>query len=205
MTKLVWDSKPWQAFKTFAIIFSFVVNFVLLLVLLLVAPIILPVLGIIVNPLVGGLTESFVQMGDASIVRTIQVDDQIPISFTLPLSTTTDVRLVESVPLNIPATFVLPDGGGQINGNVTINLPSGLILPVQLSLEVPVNQTIPVKLNVPGNIPLADTDLGVPFKNLRGLFEPLNALLSGLPGSNEELIERLLALRDGTKPTVVSQ
>ena len=205
MTKLVWDSKPWQAFKTFAIIFSFVVNFVLLLVLLLVAPIILPVLGIIVNPLVGGLTESFVQMGDASIVRTIQVDDQIPISFTLPLSTTTDVRLVESVPLNIPAVFVLPDGGGQINGAVTINLPSGLVLPVQLSLEVPVNQTIPVKLNVPVDIPLADTELGVPFNNLRGLFEPLNELLSGLPGSNEELVERLLALRGGAKPAVDTQ
>ena len=32
--KWVWTGKPWQAFKTFAIIFSFIMNFVLLLVLL---------------------------------------------------------------------------------------------------------------------------------------------------------------------------
>ena len=29
--KWVWSGKPWQAFKTFAIIFSFIMNFVLLL------------------------------------------------------------------------------------------------------------------------------------------------------------------------------
>ena len=33
----VWEGKPWEAFKSFAIIFSFVLNFILLIVLLLLA------------------------------------------------------------------------------------------------------------------------------------------------------------------------
>lgn len=174
----------------FAIIFSFIVNIVLVIVLLLIAPIVLPIVGTIVNPLVGGLTESFVEMGEASIQQTIIVDDEIPIQFVLPLDARTDVVLAEAVPLQVQAQFVLPNGGGIINGVVNLQLPNNLVLPVNLSLEVPVSQTVPVLLNVPVDIPLAETELGVPFNRLQSLFVPLNGLLSGLPASNEELAER---------------
>ena len=186
MTRLFWQARLWQAFKTFAIILSFTVNFVLLLVLLLVLPIIIPLLNE-----VGGLCDSFVQMGEAEIVRTIQVEDEIPVVFDLPLSTQTTVVLVQPVPLNIPAQFVLPAGGGSINGNVAINLPAGLQLPVWLDLTVPVSQSVPVNLAVEVNIPLDETELGPPFQQLQGLFAPLDNLLQGLPDSNEDLIERV--------------
>ncbi len=191
MTRLFWQARLWQAFKTFAIILSFTVNFVLLLVLLLVLPIIIPLLNEVVEPLVGGLSDSFVQMGEAEIVRTIQVEDEIPVVFDLPLSTQTTVVLVQPVPLNIPAQFVLPAGGGSINGNVAINLPAGLQLPVRLDLTVPVSQSVPVNLAVEVNIPLDETELGPPFQQLQGLFAPLDNLLQGLPDSNEDLIERV--------------
>ncbi len=187
----VWSGKPWQAFKTFAIIFSFVMNLVLLLVLLIAAPLILPIVNTVVDPLVGGLTDSFVDMSDATISRTIVVQDTIPINFVLPLDAQTDVVVVSSVPLNIPATFSLPGGGGEINGNVTLALPEGLTLPVQLSLEVPVDQEIDVSLAVDVQIPLQETELGGPFNTLRGLFEPLDQLIKGLPASNEELFGRV--------------
>lgn len=191
--KFFWQGKPWQAFKTFAAIFSFIMNFILLLVLLIAAPIILPVVDTIVKPIVSGLNQSFVDMGEATIVRTINVEDEIPIAFTLPLSTTTNVRLTESVPLSgIPATFILPDGGGQINGTVSLSLPPGLELPVALSLDVPVDQRIPVELAVDVSIPLDETELGPPFMGLQGLFAPLDNLLDGLPDSNEELMDRVL-------------
>ena len=190
MRQYFWQSKPWQAFLNFAIIFSFIVNIILVIVLLLVAPIVLPIVGQIVNPLVGGLTESFVEMGEASIQQTIVVDDQIPIEFVLPLDARTDVVLADAVPLQVQAQFILPQGGGTINGLVTLQLPKDLILPVNLSLEVPVSQTVPVLLNVPVDIPLAETELGTPFNRLQGLFVPLNGLLGGLPASNEELVER---------------
>ena len=189
--KWVWARKPWQAFKTFAIIFSFVMNLVLLLVLLIAAPLILPIVDSVAEPLVGGLSDSFVEMSGATISQTIPLDTTMPISFTLPLEQETEVTIVRAVPLNIPAQFTLPDGGGQINGNVRIELPTGLPLPVQLDLNVPVDQTIPVVMQVPVEIPLQDTDLGGPFNTLRGLFEPLDRLIKGLPSSNDELFNRL--------------
>ena len=192
MNRHLWQNKPWQAFKNFAILFSCVVNIVLIIVLLLLAPLLLPIVSTIVNPLVGGLTQSFDEMGSAVIVRTITVDDQIPINFTLPLNQQTNVVLSEAVPLNVQAQMVLPDGGGVINGRVSLELPQGQVLPVELSLDVPVSQTVPVQLAVPVDIPLAETDLGVPFNRLRSLFTPLNDLLSGLPADGEALNARLL-------------
>lgn len=196
MRTIWWQSKPWQAFKTFAIIFSFIVNFVLVLVLLIAAPLIIPIVAEIVNPLVGGLTQSFVEMGEASIQQTIVVDDEIPIEFTLPLNQQTNVVLAAPVPLSVNAQFVLPSGGGTINGNVNLQLPKDLVLPVQLTLDVPVSQTIPVVLAVPVDIPLDETQLGTPFTRLQQLFIPLNNLLSGLPSSNQDLVDRVVGTRN---------
>ncbi|MCA9965587.1 MAG: hypothetical protein KC423_15135 [Anaerolineales bacterium] len=192
MNKQFWDGKPWQAFKTFAILFSFTMNLILLIVLLLLAPHILPLVDNSVKPLVGGLNNSFVQMSSATISRTIVVDDTMPIAFTLPLETTTDVTVVRAVPLEgVPAQFRLPDGGGVINGQVFLELPKDLTLPVHLALDVPVDQEIPVHLAVGVQIPLNETELGEPFMTLQGLFEPLDKLLQRLPGSNAELIQRI--------------
>lgn len=189
----LYGGKPWEAFKTFALIFSFIVNLIFFLVLLSIAPLILPIVNDIVNPLVSGLNQSFVDMGEAEINRVIMVDDEIPISFTLPLETETSVLLTEGVPLNnIPAQYVLPGGGGYINGTVSLTLPPGLALPVQLSLEVPVDQTIPVQLAVDVQIPLDETELGKPFNDLQAIFGPLDETLGSLPVSNEDLFNRLL-------------
>ncbi len=188
----LWTGKPWQAFKTFALIFSFAVNLILLIVLLVAAPLIIPIVADIAVPIVGGLNESFVDMGEAKIERTIDVDDTLDIKFDVPLSTTTDVVIVKDVALDgIPAQFVLPNGGGAINGQVTLSLPEGLKLPVQLDLIVPVEQTIPVRLAVGVDIPLDETDLGGPFNQLQAIFTPLDDMLTRLPSSNEELFQRL--------------
>ena len=191
MNKWLWQGKPWQAFRSFAILFSFVVNFLLIVILFLVAPQLLPTVDQVAAPLVDGLSVSFEQMGDATIEKSIAVSDTLPISFTLPVSDTTIVRLTEPVPLAVDATFILPDGGGSINGTVSLELPAGLELPIALSLLVPVNQVIPVLLDVPVFIPLKDTDLGVPFGTLRALFTPLNGFVGDLPGSNQDLFDRV--------------
>jgi len=192
MNRWAWDGKPWQAFKTFAILFSFTMNVILLIILLVAAPLILPIVNSVARPIVGGLNESFVDMSSATISRTIEVNDTIPINFTLPLNTTTNVVIIDNVPLQgVPAQFILPAGGGSINGQVYLDLPAGLQLPVQLNLEVPVDQQIPVALAVDVQIPLSETELGGPFQRLRGLFEPLDEMLDRLPASNEELMERV--------------
>lgn len=199
--ELFWQGKPWRAFKNFAILFSFVVNLVLILILFLALPMIIPGLNSIAKPLVGGLSDSFVQMGQARIQRTITVEDQIPVSFTLPLEQNTSVVLVEPVPMTVPATFNLPAGGGTINGVVSLELPPGTSLPVALDMQVPVSNTIPVELAVAVDIPLQETDLGEPFNNLQGLFIPLDRFLDGLPQSNDDLLRRIDDQARGQNPT----
>ena len=198
--------KPWQAFKTFAILFSFVMNLVLLLVLLLAAPLIIPIVQDIANPIVGGLSDSFVDMSEATIYRTIDVNDDLDIAFTLPLDTKTEVVVVESVALDsVPAQFVLPDGGGMINGEETLSLPEGLTLPVHLDLDVPVDQTIPVTVAVDVEIPLDETELGGPFNSLKALFAPLDKLIKGLPASNDELIDRVVGRMPETTEPIAAE
>lgn len=192
MNNSFWDGKPWQAFKTFAIIFSFVMNLVLLIVLLAASPLILPIVNDVAKPIVGGLNDSFVDMNEATIQRTIPVSDTIPVVLTVPLQTGTDVEVTEAVPLEgIPAQFLLPDGGGVINGTVSLNLPQGLVLPVALDLQVPISETLPVQMDVEAVIPLDETELGEPFGRLQGIFSPLNDLLERLPDDAQELQERL--------------
>lgn len=192
MNKRVWDKKPWQAFKTFAILFSFTINLILLIVLLVAAPLILPIINDIASPIVGGLNSSFVDMNQATIRRTIDVSDTIPVVLTVPLSTTTSVVILRDVPLvNVPAKFTLPHGGGEINGVVSLNLPKNLALPVQLDLQVPISETLPVQLAVEAIIPLDETELGAPFNRLQSIFAPLDALLRGLPANGQDLFERI--------------
>jgi len=193
MRNFLWHGKPWQAFKTFAILFSFGMNLILLIVLLLLAPNVLSLVHGVGKPLVVGLNDSFVEMSGATIVRTIEVQDVMPIAFTLPLETTTDVKVIRDVPLaGVPARFVLPGGGGEINGQVFLALPAGLELPVQFSLEVPVDQQIPIALAVDAEIPLAETELGAPFMRLQGLFAPLARWMNQLPADNGDFYRRLV-------------
>ncbi len=193
MREYFWQKKPWQAFKNTALIFSFLVNLVLIIVLLLILPQILPLVNGAVKPLVGGLHQSFVEMNQASITRTIIVDDVVPINLDIPISASTMVTLTQDVVLgNYPITLILPGGGGQISGNVTLVLPTGLELPVQLGLHVSVEDQIPINLGVDIDIPLNETQLGTPFTRLENLFGPLVDQLDQLPESNDAALELIL-------------
>lgn len=188
----VWQGRPWEAFKSFAILFSFVLNFILLIVLLLIGPLVFPViLNNTVEPIVTGLNDSFAMMNTATISQTIPLDTEMPLRTTIPLAAETVVVLTEPVTLdNISTTFVLPGGGGAINGTVSLVLPRDTALPVALNMQVPVSQTVPVVMAVPVQIELSHTDLGVPFDRLQSLFTPLDDLVTNLPSSNEELVQR---------------
>lgn len=191
MKTWLWSGKPWQAFKNFAIIFSFVLNLVLLVLLILGARYIIPVMNDVAEPVVAGLNDSFEEMENAHIRQRIAINDQIPVVFDLPVRTDTVATILEPVPMNIPTQFVLPGGGGYINGNVSFSLPAGTELPVQLDVVVPVSQSVPIVMEVPVDIPLSETELSQPFGDLRRLFAPLDSLLSNLPSSNAEAYQRL--------------
>ncbi len=193
MKEFMWQKKPWQAFKTFALIFSFLVNFVLIIVLLLILPQILPLVNGAAKPIVGGLSQSFVEMNQASIITTIEVSDTVPVNLDIQLSTNTVVTLTQDILLgNYPITMILPGGAGYINGEVSMVLPTGLALPVELNVDVPVRDQIPVNLIVDVNIPLNKSELGTPFTRLENLFSPLVDLLDQLPEDNDAAIQLVL-------------
>ena len=202
MKEWLWSGRPWQAFKNFAIIFSFVLNMVFLVLLILVAFYIIPVVNDVVEPVVSGLNDSFEEMESAHIRQTIAIDDEIAVVFQLPLRTQTVTTIIEPVPMNIPTQFVLPGGGGFINGNVSFALPAGTELPVQLDIVVPVSQTVPIVMEVLVDIPLSETELSQPFGDLRRLFAPLDSLLTNLPSTNAEFYERLRAAME-TEPVAL--
>jgi len=205
-------SKYWKAFANIATIFSFVVNFVLVLVLLLALSLLFRAKNEVLEPLLENLDQAFLGLGQTSVETTVEVDQTIPISFTLPMSQSlgldfnlpinqqTEVVLVRPVPLNVPATFVLPGWGGAINGNVSLQLPTGMRLPVQLTMNVPVRAEIPVILDVPVNeqvpiqmvidvnIQLGEAGLDPAVERLRGVFTPLRLALEQIPSSLSEII-----------------
>ncbi|MGH2536292.1 MAG: hypothetical protein ACRDHL_02740 [Candidatus Promineifilaceae bacterium] len=202
MNPWLWQGKPWQAFKNFALLFSFAMNLGLLVALILALTHAGPGVRQIATPLVAGLNDSFAAMGEARITRTIAVEDAIPIAFELPVSTQTNATLVQPVPLSVPTTFVFPDGGGQINGTVFLELPAGTSLPVQLAITVPVSQSVPVNMAVGVDIPLSETELGGPFSDLQQLFAPLERLLTHMPADDGQMLERVLGQPAGAADPV---
>ena len=185
----------WEAFKNFAIVFSFVVNLILVIVLAGLLVYIFDIKRGVAEPLLGGLYNGFVQMDEAHITTTIPVNttiavnDKVTADFILPLQQTTNVVLAEST-LITGASVTINGGILQLtNAPTTIVLPKGTVLPIILDLSVPVKQDIPVILNIPVSIPVAvdiplqQTDLHRPFTNLRDLFAPYYLLVKGLPNS----------------------
>jgi hypothetical protein len=122
---------------------------------------------------VTGLNTLLDDFEGAVITRTIEISQTIPVEFDLFLDKNLTVRMTEEVPLSRPATYVLPAGGGQINGTVYLELPQGQQLPIHMSMVVPVDQQLPVQMDVPVAIPLDETDLGGVIQQLRDLLAPL--------------------------------
>jgi hypothetical protein len=170
-------NKLWDAFKNIAIVFSFCTNLVLLIAVIILLDLLfwrLPqARQTVIKPKVTKIVTELNRLEEATINVKVPISDTIPIKFTLPLHTQTRVTVVGSVPLSTNANFVLPGGGGSIRGTVSLALPPGLKLPIELYVEVPVSQTIPVQMEVPVSIRLKDTELGKVLQELKGEVVPL--------------------------------
>lgn len=172
----------WEAFKNLAIVFSFTVNLVLVIVLLLlVQGVIFPTKTDVVEPMLDNLQGAVNALDDATIVRTISIDEQVPVNFMLPLKQSTTVVLSRDVEINRPAQFIFPAGGGYIQGNVILTLPAGQELPILLDMDVPVNNQIPVQFPVEVTIPLKETELNQVVIELNSVLGPVRDLLDSLP------------------------
>jgi hypothetical protein len=136
-----------------------------------------------VNKLLSGLYSNFEKLDRASIITDITVDDQIPLDITVPVRTTTQITLSESV--SIPdAQVVINTGGLNINSTARVTLPAGTPLTVNLDFVLPVQDTVPVQLTVPVNIPMAETELHDPFVGLQEVVKPLYCLVEPAAASS---------------------
>ncbi len=176
----------WESFKNFAIVFSFIVNIILVFVLL-VSPVpLFMAKSQIAEPLLLDLDSAFASLGDTTINTLVNIQDTMPVVFDLPLNQNTDVILTAPVPLQAPASFILPGGGGSINGTVNLDLPEGMRLPVSLNMIVPVSTTIPIVMEVPVKIQLAEAGMGPAIEKLRAVFSPITGFLQSLPDFSKE-------------------
>jgi hypothetical protein len=129
------------------------------------------------NNMLGGLYGNFVQMDQASITTIINVDAQIPLNFSLPVSQNTQVVLTSDV--SIPGAHVVINTGVlNINAQANVTLPAGTSLPIALNMDIPVQTSIPISIKVPVNIPLNQTDLHQPFTGLQTTLRPLYCALN---------------------------
>jgi hypothetical protein len=167
----------WLAFEKFALIFSFVMNVVLLVVVLVLVGLVVPIKNDIARPMMDEVMAEIDRLGNTHIETTVTVEDEIPVVFDLPLNQEVNVTTTAPVPLTTHAYFVLPGGGGYIQGQVSIKIPQGTTLPVMLNTTVPVNQQVPVTLAVPVDINLGDTDLKTSVDHFKALLEPFDSLL----------------------------
>ena len=191
--KFVWQGKILPAFWTIASLFSISVNIILLIILILLGRQLFALKSLFQEGLIGGLYDNFVLMDQAHIrtsidvVDTIQVEDEIPVVFDLPLQQDTTVVLVDDT--TIPGAIVYLN---ETPVRTTVVLPQGTPLNITLNLSVPVNTRVPVTLNVPValkvpvDIPLSETELHTPFTGLQTVVSPYQDLLTSLPDSWEQ-------------------
>ncbi|MFN8376074.1 MAG: hypothetical protein U0694_24765 [Anaerolineae bacterium] len=190
-------------FWRFMIIFSFIVNFVLVVVLLVLGLFIFDIKNQIAQPLVTGLHQTAVGLDNATIDWTIPVRDSIPLDLNIPLETRTTVVLAAAVPLQVDASITL--NGQQIPVDVSLSLPEGTALDVYLDLDVPVQQSVPVSLDVRAVIPVNQTQLHDPIRNLGLLFEPLAIGLTNLPNDFTQAGAMVSNVLSGNPPNLLAE
>ncbi len=186
----VWQGKIGPAFWTVTGVMSLVLNAVLIALLIALGRHLFTLKTVVERQLLAGLSDNFARMDEAVIRTTVQVEDQIPVVFDLPVKADTVVVLAEDVVIRGARVNLTTGGLTIVSAPANIVLPKGTALPVRLSLTVPVSTQVPVNLTVPVAIPLKETELHGPFVGLQQVVAPYKRLLQGLPDSWEEALCR---------------
>lgn len=175
---------------------SFLINAVLLIVIGVLAGIILQnraqlqsIAGngsIFAANNVAELQDVVADLQGATIRTVIPLDQPLSLAgkgIFVPVAQQTTVTLVEPVPLTLSGADIDLGNGNRLRANsINLTLPQGTPLLIDLRMDIPLDSvTIPVKLDVPVNIPLAETELGPQFRRLGAivnrLVDPVSPLL----------------------------
>lgn len=187
----------------FMVIFSFIVNFVLVAILLIAGLFIFQIKAQVADPLIGGLHATAAGLSESTIDWVIPVRDSLGINLEVPINSETIlpgpaasqpgyvpgetfVTLTRPVPITIQNANINAGNLQLSNATVDITLPQGTQLPVALDLAITLNTEVPVNLDVRAVIPLSETQLNDPIRQLGLLFEPLAIGLHNLPNDFSE-------------------
>lgn len=95
----------------------------------------------------------------------VPISATIPVSASVPFSETIDVPINTNIPINTTVSVPLP-----AIGNIPIPIPIVTNIPVNLDVKVPISRTIPVELDIPVDLTIevpvesevpVDTDIPV--------------------------------------------
>ena len=115
----------------------------------------------------------------ASIDYTVHVEQSMPLSLTVPLSTTVTVPFNLQLPVNTEVTVPLK----TILGTFDLNIPIKTTIPVNIQTQVPVQTTVPISatvpvvLDVPIHISLTDTSLDAALAEVQTYLEKVSTSL----------------------------
>ena len=126
-------------------------------------------------------------IGDDTFSYTLEVNQEFPIATSIPFDEEITVPIKTTIPIN--TTVIVPIDAGLL-GTFDVDVPVRTIIPVDLEFTVPVSKTVdivatvPLNVDVPIEIPLAETPLA-------GYLEELDAALVRLEETLAHLEEEL--------------
>ena len=113
-------------------------------------------------------------IGDDTFSYTFEVDQDVPIVVSIPFNEEVTVPIRTTFPIS--TVVVIPINAGPL-GTFDIDVPIRTVIPIDLDVAVPVSRTVdivatvPLNVDVPIEIPIADTPLV-------GYLEELDAALA---------------------------
>jgi hypothetical protein len=193
LRKVAYQGKYLPAFWTIACIFSLLVNIILIAVLISFGHHFFELKALISNGLVTEASNSLVMMDQAHIVTTVpvettvQLQDNLPVVFDLPINQDTQLSLVQDVRIS-GAYIYLNNTAVSTDLTLPAKTPilANLNLTIPVSTTVPVNITVPVTMQVPVDIAIDQTDLHQSIVGLQGAIEPYKAVMGSAFNSPED-------------------
>ncbi len=113
-------------------------------------------------------------IGDDTFSYTFEVDQDVPIAASIPFNEEVTVPIRTTLPIS--TVVVIPINAGLL-GTFDVDVPIRTVIPIDLEVAVPVSwtvdiaTTVPLNVDVPIEIPIADTPLV-------GYLEELDAALA---------------------------
>jgi hypothetical protein len=128
-------------------------------------------------------TDAVHGLRNSSIDYVVRMDQSLPVSLTVPFSTTIVVPINTTLPINTDFNLTLrtPLGDYPVTVPVQSSVPVNMQTSVPVRLSVPISASVPVALSLPIRINLAQTTLGTSLEQLETYLSSLTADLEAVP------------------------